>query len=117
MFKIDGTNITLTRGDTLIAEVKATVKSTGEDYIPTAQDHVRFAMKRNQMDAGRKRFIDEEPLLEVSVPTDTMILRIEADATKEFDFGQYWYDIEITFEDGTVDTFIEGILTLTKEAD
>lgn len=43
-----------------------------------------------------------------------MILELEPSDTKTFDFGTYVYDIQITFSDGTVDTFItEASLKIT----
>ena len=38
--------------------------------------------------------------------------------TKNLDFGTYVYDLQITFADGTVDTFIsKSILKLEEEVD
>lgn len=115
MFKINGTNITLTRGDTFIASIEIT--RNGETYTPVEGDSIRFAMKRMAMDAGRTKYIDEDPLVMKAIPYDSLILRLESDDTKEFDFGIYAYDIQITFEDGAVDTFINGRLTLAAEVD
>jgi uncharacterized membrane protein YkoI len=45
-----------------------------------------------------------------------MILELEPSDTKILDFGSYVYDIEITFKDGTVDTFItEANFKITPE--
>ena len=44
-----------------------------------------------------------------------MILRLESGDTKDFRFGTYAYDIQITMADGTVDTFISDKLHLQPE--
>ena len=37
-----------------------------------------------------------------------MTLRLDPEDTKELGFGTYVYDLEMTFADGRVDTFVEG---------
>ena len=45
-----------------------------------------------------------------------MILELEPNDTKTLDFGSYVYDVQITFADGRVDTFItEAVFKLTPE--
>lgn len=96
MHKINGNNITLTRGDTL--EVKVALYRNGAEYTPDAGDVIRFAMKENYEQA--------QPLLNITIPNDTLILHIRPQDTKNLAFGAYVYDVEITMTDGTVDTFI-----------
>lgn len=113
---ISGNKITLTRGDTLRLNVE--IMKDGEAYKPVAGDSVRFALKRKDMvrSDGYSEFADETPLILKEVPIDTMILTIEPSDTKDLGFGKYAYDIEITFADGTVDTFIANAeLSLTAE--
>lgn len=98
MLTIKGTNIRLTRGDS--AEITLTLTdSAGDAYVPSEGDVIRFSMK--------KRHSDEEPCLEIGIPTDTLILSIAPADTKSLDFGDYKYDISISFADGREDTFIE----------
>lgn len=113
MYKIDGTNIELTRGDSFFCEVNIT--KDGEPYEPAAGDTVRFAVKRKMFTPGGGNYADCEPLIRKSVPTDTMILQLDPEDTKGLKFGSYDYDVEITFEDGRVDTFIRGDFILTPE--
>lgn len=94
--KINNNTITLTRGDTLRVVVGITMD--GEEYTPASGDVMRFAMK--------KKVADEETLIEKVIPNDTMTLELEPEDTKSLDFGTYYYDIEVTMEDGTVNTFI-----------
>lgn len=97
--------IALTRGDTLRMQVDIYVGD--ELYTPTANDSVRFAMKQN--------FTSNKVLIYKTIPTDTMILHLVPNDTKKFAFGKYVYDIEITFENGDVDTFISGEFELLPE--
>ena len=113
MYSIKKSNIELTRGDTLVLQV--VILKDGEAYTPAAEDEIRFAMKHNTLNGTKTEYTDPEPLLTKVIPNDTMILRLESNDTKPFGFGLYAYDIQITFEDGTVDTFIIGTLKLTEE--
>lgn len=110
-YRIDGTTIYLTRGDTLEARVEAILPdSEGESYIPKEGDSIRFAMKAD--------YEDPEPLLLKDIPTDTMMLVLDPDDTKHLPFGKYVYDIQLTYAGGKTDTFIpKGRLRLTEEVD
>ena len=94
--KIQGNKIHLTRGDTL--RVTVNITQDGEPYVPVEGDSVRFALKRD--------FDDKDPLVIRNIPTDTLKLILVPEDTKPLDFGKYWYDVELTKNDGTVDTFI-----------
>ena len=111
MVNISGTTITITRGDTLDALVEIFLPD-GSLYPVQAGDAIRFALKQ--------KYRDREPLLRKEIPHDTMNLRLESEETKLLRAGgvPYVYDIEITMEDGTVDTFIERAkLIVTEEVD
>ena len=103
MYSVNGTTITLTRGDTMLLLVG--MKRDGEPYTPQPGDSVRFALKQSLNPKGTE-FREKNPLILKDIPTDTMILRLDPDDTKPFGFGTYRYDIEITFANGYVDTFI-----------
>ena len=103
-YNVSGTTITLTRGDTFVADV-----SMG-NYIPVEGDKVRFAMKA--------KYTDETPLLLVDIPIDTMQLVLNPEDTKNLNFGNYVYDIQLTKANGVVDTFItKATLKITEEVD
>lgn len=96
-YSINGTTITLTRGDTFCAHIR--IKNPdGTDYIPVEGDTIRFAMKEN--------YSDERALLLKDIPIDSMQLIIEPEDTKPLRFGKYKYDIQITTKTGVVCTFI-----------
>ena len=96
--------ITLTRGDTLRVKVK--IIKNEELYTPEDGDRVRFALKHPDMLPDGSDYSDVDPLIVKEIPIDTMILELEPADTKSLAFGKYVYDIEITFADGSVDTFI-----------
>ena len=99
-------DITLTRGDTLFLQLSLT--KNGQSYTPDQQASVRFAMK--------SKYTDEEPVLLKTVPIDTLLLQIASADTKPLKMKKtYVYDIELTDENGYVDTFIEGNFTVDEE--
>ena len=107
MQKIDGKTIYLTKGDTF----KATISikdANGDEYVPEAEDVIRFAMKTN--------YSDNWVLIEKVIPHDTMLLQLNPEDTKDLDVRKYVYDVQITFANGDVDTFIDrAVLVLTEE--
>ena len=105
MYKVEGKKITMTRGDTALIQVGIT--RDGAAYTPVEGDSVRFAVK-TELNRKGTEYVDEEPLIEIQIPIDTMILRIDPEDTKSLPFRAYKYDIEITFSDGIVDTFINN---------
>lgn len=108
MVSIRGTNINLTRGDTLLIHIGMTNAYTNEPYIPVGGDSLRFAMKHPDIKKDRSDYVDTEPLILKDIPIDTCVLRLDPDDTKGLACGRYVYDIELTREDGVVDTFISN---------
>lgn len=115
MYKLNGTRISLIRGDTLILEVE--IELNGEPYEVQQGDVIRFALKNSEMKKDKTEYINKKPLVVKEIPNDTLILRLESEDTAELPFGRYNYDIQLTMEDGTVDTFISDILDLLPEVD
>ena len=111
MVQINGTTITVTKGDTLEATVEIAY-ADGKEYEVQEGDVIRFALKQ--------KYSDAEPILLKEIPHDTMLLRLEAEETKLLTAGwvPYVYDIQITMEDGTVGTFIDRAkLIVTEEVE
>lgn len=107
-YSVSGTKIKLTRGDTAIINVTAKFKVSGEVYMPRGGDRVKFSVKKSANDTA--------VLLEKEIPIDTMQLWINPEDTKSLRFGTYVYDIELTYANGDVDTFIpNGQLEITTE--
>lgn len=107
MVSISGTTIKMTRGDTL--RVILTLQDEeGNIYTPVAEDHIRFAMKRT--------YNDSTPLLLKDIPYDTLELWLEpSDTSKLPQPSTYVYDIEITYANGDVDTFIDKAKFMLSE--
>lgn len=97
--------ISLVRGDTLRLQVEVLVNN--EPYTPVSGDEVRFAMKQT--------YQSSKLLIDKLIPIDTLILKLDPLDTKKLSFGNYVYDIEITFANGDVDTFIRGEIELLPE--
>ena len=109
MQSVNGKTITLTKGDTFIAMVTIT-DGDGNIYTPQEGDSIRFAAKQN--------YEDYSPVIVKDIPTDTMTLTIESGDTKPLAVGTYVFDVQLTYADGRVDTFIDkGKLKLTEEVD
>lgn len=110
MTKIEGTTISITRGDTLNVSINLT-NQDGSQYVKHEGDTIRFAMKKN--------YADDVCILKKDIPVDTMVLRLESEETKSLEMGTtYVYDIQLTMYDGTVNTFIDkGKLKVTEEVD
>jgi len=89
--------IKITQGDTLVTKINIT-DADGEEYVPVAEDSIRFAVK--------KEYTDKTPLIVKAIPWDTLVLRLETEDTSLLKIGEYRYDIEITLSDGTVSTII-----------
>ena len=99
--------IELTRGDTL--KIKIDIFINDEVYIPRPEDSLRFAMKT--------AYNTSKLLIHKNIPVDTCILHLEPQDTKRLKFGEYVYDIQITFANGDVNTFISGRFTLNPEVE
>lgn len=113
---VKNNEIVMTRGDTFQSLINIYVNS--KPYTPVNGDTVRFAMKHKAMTAGNKQYVDQEPILTKTIPISTMILTIDPADTKALDFDEYVYDLQITFADGRVSTFVENEkITITPEVD
>lgn len=106
--RISGTTIRMTRGDTLRIQIGLTDRD-GSAYEPQEGDSIRFAMKKN--------YSDLEPTIVRQIPTDTLELVLYPADTKDLPQpSSYVYDIELTYANGDVDTFIDKAkLELTEE--
>ena len=107
MLKIDGNKITLTRGDTLTLTLA--LKKGTQTYTPEPTDVIRFALSK-----GYKGEPAYELKLSKTIPNDTLTFTLSS-AETALDYREYNYDIEITHDDGCVDTFISSTLTIVGE--
>ena len=112
MFTIKDNIIKLTRGDSAIFEITIT-DSEGQPYELQSGDLVEFTVKNFA--------IGEQPLIQKLGRT----VQLRWEDTKDLPFGNYLYDVQITFANGDRDTIIapeqdiDGVsipnLILTKE--
>lgn len=119
MLNIDNkNNIILTRGDTLtltvtlleeVPPVPPSTEPTYQSYQPVEGDVIRFAVSKGYKGQG-----DYELQISKEIPHDTLTFTCSSTETSLY-YGTYNYDVEITHDDGTVDTFISGKLTITGE--
>lgn len=107
MYNAEMNRIRLTRGDTFRANVF--IEQDGEQYEVAERDEIRFAMKRN--------YHDKKTAISKVIPNDTLLLELTPEETKSLEFGTYYYDIQMTFANGDVDTFIVGELDLLPEVE
>ena len=97
MYKIDGTKITLTKGDSFYATVGIT-DADGHAYTPQEGDVIKFGVK--------KSLAEKECVIEKIVPNDTLQIYLAPNDTRNLSVGAYVYDVELTYADGNKDTFI-----------
>jgi len=110
MLNVQGTTISMTRGDT--AKILLTLTQYNDTpYEPVEGDTIRFALKRNYTDA--------RTLMKIDIPAEIpLILHIKPSDTKKLPYGSYKYDIQLSRADGTIDTFIDrATFTLTEEVE
>lgn len=108
MYNVAKTTITMTRGDTVRVQLSLR-EGNGKTYRPAVGDEIRFA--------ATPRW-GEQPCIEKPIPTDTLLLEIQPSDTKQLEFGTYWYDIQLTRDNGDIDTFIDRAkLVITEEVD
>lgn len=104
-YSITDNRITLVRGDTLHALVK--VQCNGEDYVMREGDSLRFAMKKD--------YSSRNVIINKVIPADTLELVLEPADTAALKGGTYVYDIELTFANGDIDTFIRDKVDLLPD--
>ena len=104
---IKGTDIYLTRGDTLYLEITIN-RQDGTEYEIQEGDKVRFAMK--------KRISDVTPVLVKEIDPESLVMKIFPEDTKSLPMkSEYYYDIELTQANGDVSTFISGKFIVMEE--
>ncbi|MEG1725675.1 MAG: hypothetical protein RR313_09800 [Anaerovoracaceae bacterium] len=98
MFKIDTNNvITITRGDNASFSLVMQDPNTGVIYVPQLGDVVRFSVKRKLTDTVSMFYV---------ILNDKNEFVLSQGMTKNQPFGEYFYDVELTFASGDVNTVI-----------
>lgn len=108
MLHISDNNIILTRGDTLTLTVA--LEQDGETYEIQEGDTLRFACSQGYL--GEPAYVLK---IEKQIPTDTLTFTVTAEETGALDYREYNYDVELTHDDGSVDTVISAKLKIIGE--
>ena len=98
--------IQATKGDTIIMPFVVT-NNDGSIYQVQPTDVINFGMK--------EKYSDAECLIEKTINNETLKLVLNHDDTKNLEVKSYVYDIQITTENGDVNTFISSIINITNE--
>lgn len=108
MVSVNGTTISLTRGDTLRTLVTI-YNADGSEYEPTDTDTIVFTVKRS--------YEDEDALITKEISNITRLLELASEDTKPLEMPfTYVYDIQLIKDNGDVDTFIaKAKLKITEE--
>ena len=105
MYKIlDDNTILLTRGDTFDCDVN--VFNGSEPYSPASGDVFKFYVKHPCMNATRSEYTETTPLITKTL--SSLSIHLDPSDTKSLGFGSYVYDVELTYANGGVDTFINN---------
>lgn len=106
-YSVKKTTITLTRGDTFKTQVDLR-DSEGNPYVLGEYDFIQFAVKKDYSDENYQ-------ILKLVDPT-TMVLTLTPEDTRNMDYGEYVYDMQLTKGNGEVATFItKARFVLTEE--
>lgn len=105
MVKINGNNITLTRGNSF--EGIVTIKQGDETYTPAEGDTVRFLM--------RNIYQDDEAVIDKTL--NNLTLSLDPKDTEDLPCRTYLYNVKLEQASGDAYTFIEGYIELTQEAE
>ena len=98
--KIQGTNISMTRGDSEV--IKVTVKDTSGNVVPLVTgDTIYFTVRENILN---KTKIIEKIITEFD--NGEALITINPQDTNDLSFAYYVYDIQLTRENGMVKTII-----------
>lgn len=94
MFEVKENNvIKLTRGDYACFDIDI-MDYDGEPYIPTEDEIVTFTVKKS---TSTDKFL---------IQKFGTTIQIEGADTENLSYGRYYYDVQLTHEDGRRDTFI-----------
>lgn len=106
MIIIEGTHISLVRGDSATIKLTIKDKSTNQEYVLGDGDVVRFSVK--------KEICSNDILIQKTFESNEIVISYED--TKDLSFGDYVYDVELQFIDGQRDTIIRpSTFTLLSE--
>lgn len=107
MLRLNGDSIKMTRGDTAYFEITVYTPD-GEIYELQKKDRLVFTVRETP-----KKTSGSPPLLEKSFQDRT--IKLVPEDTNFLKYGKYFWDVEIIFANGDVNTVCAGTLTLAYE--
>lgn len=94
LFKIEYGKIFITRGDTASFNIEVRQPDKRTVYELAEGDNLTFTVKQT----------DSE--VDFLIQKVGATVKLASDDTKKLAYGQYWYDVQLTFADGTINTII-----------
>lgn len=104
MLKVSGSDIQVTRGDSAYFNIEILCED-GTKYYREPGDKLVFTVKRS--------YNSDYEYIQKEIPELALIL--SGDDTRELDYGNYWYDIELTTADGGVYTVVGPARFIMRE--
>ena len=104
MLSVTNSDIQLTRGDSAVFKVEISLES-GASYNREEGDKLVFTVKKSY----------NSEFAYVSKEVDGMILLLEPKDTSGLDYGNYWYDIQLTTVEGGVYTVVGPARFIVRE--
>ena len=104
MLKVSGSDIQLTRGDSAYFNVEI-LREDGTMYYREDGDSLIFTVKRSYN--SDYEYIQKE--------IEGLVLQLSGEDTGELDYGNYWYDIQLTTTDGGVYTVVGPARFIMRE--
>ena len=114
MYKVEKTRVSLIRGDSLILHIG--IKENGEDYKVQPNDTIKFFLRNSELKKDKTEYVVDKPLVTKTIDNAELKLQMDPEDTIKLPFGRYTYEVQLTTEDGIVDTFISDILDLIPNA-
>ena len=92
VLSVNKSNISLTRGDSAYLTLEIDVNNTGQRYSRQEGDSLVFTVKRS--------YDYSESILRKEIEGLTLIL--DPEDTEKMNYGEYWYDVQLTTKCGNV---------------
>lgn len=100
MLRIKGNSIYLTRGDTAVFTLTVYYPGSGkEEYVPQDGDVIYFTVRAEAKQKDETDYVIQKIF-------DGGSITILPSDTKDLDYGDYVYDVQITTAEGVVNTII-----------
>lgn len=96
MLRLTGSDIQLTRGDNATFNIEININGSSSNYQRVDGDKLTFTLK--------KSYNSSSVLVQKDI--EGMIINLEPSDTSDLKYGTYWYDVQLTTNEGQVYTVI-----------